>query len=307
MKISNKEKISAKAGKKFSLAGKEAEAWLLIAPLLFLVVLLIWYPQIMSFFWSMCDMQGYTPTAFVGLKNYKSILSNTMFVKILLNTLKYVFWSLVIGYLLPLIVAIMMNEMVHFKSGFKTLIYFPHVLPGVAVSLMWYLMYFPDEGGMLNMILALFGAKPMEWLQNEALTIPLIIISTTWKAMPGGMLMYYATLQGVNRDLYEAATIDGAGVLRRLWSITLPQISGTMLLMLINQIIGIFQILEQPMAMTGGGPNNASISLVYWSYKQGFENFRVGPAMAIGNIVFAILIIMTIFYFKLNKKIEANN
>lgn len=307
MKISNKEKTSAKAGKKFSLAGKEAEAWLLIAPLLFLVVLLIWYPQIMSFFWSMCDMQGYTPTAFVGLKNYKSILSNTMFVKILLNTLKYVFWSLVIGYLLPLIVAIMMNEMVHFKSGFKTLIYFPHVLPGVAVSLMWYLMYFPDEGGMLNMILALFGAKPMEWLQNEALTIPLIIISTTWKAMPGGMLMYYATLQGVNRDLYEAATIDGAGVLRRLWSITLPQISGTMLLMLINQIIGIFQILEQPMAMTGGGPNNASISLVYWSYKQGFENFRVGPAMAIGNIVFAILIIMTIFYFKLNKKIEANN
>lgn len=307
MKISNKEKTSSKAGKKFSLAGKEAEAWLLIAPLLFLVVLLIWYPQIMSFFWSMCDMQGYTPTAFVGLKNYKSILSNTMFVKILLNTLKYVFWSLVIGYLLPLIVAIMMNEMVHFKSGFKTLIYFPHVLPGVAVSLMWYLMYFPDEGGMLNMILALFGAKPMEWLQNEALTIPLIIISTTWKAMPGGMLMYYATLQGVNRDLYEAATIDGAGVLRRLWSITLPQISGTMLLMLINQIIGIFQILEQPMAMTGGGPNNASISLVYWSYKQGFENFRVGPAMAIGNIVFAILIIMTIFYFKLNKKIEANN
>ncbi|MCI5970080.1 MAG: sugar ABC transporter permease [Oscillospiraceae bacterium] len=307
MKISNKEKTSAKAGKKFSLAGKEAEAWLLIAPLLFLVVLLIWYPQIMSFFWSMCDMQGYTPTAFVGLKNYKSILSNTMFVKILLNTLKYVFWSLVIGYLLPLIVAIMMNEMVHFKSGFKTLIYFPHVLPGVAVSLMWYLMYFPDEGGMLNMILALFGAKPMDWLQNEALTIPLIIISTTWKAMPGGMLMYYATLQGVNRDLYEAATIDGAGVLRRLWSITLPQISGTMLLMLINQIIGIFQILEQPMAMTGGGPNNASISLVYWSYKQGFENFRVGPAMAIGNIVFAILIIMTIFYFKLNKKIEANN
>lgn len=307
MKISNKEKTSAKAGKKFSLAGKEAEAWLLIAPLLFLVVLLIWYPQIMSFFWSMCDMQGYTPTAFVGLKNYKSVLSNTMFVKILLNTLKYVFWSLVIGYLLPLIVAIMMNEMVHFKSGFKTLIYFPHVLPGVAVSLMWYLMYFPDEGGMLNMILALFGAKPMEWLQNEALTIPLIIISMTWKAMPGGMLMYYATLQGVNRDLYEAATIDGAGVLRRLWSITLPQISGTMLLMLINQIIGIFQILEQPMAMTGGGPNNASISLVYWSYKQGFENFRVGPAMAIGNIVFAILIIMTIFYFKLNKKIEANN
>ena len=306
MKIGKKEKTGAiKKNRLF--AGKEAEAWLLIAPLLFLVVLLVWYPQIMSFFWSMCDMQGYTPTAFVGLKNYKNVLTNTMFVKILINTLKYVFWSLVIGYISPLVVARMLNETVHFKSGFKTLIYFPHVLPGVAVSLMWYLMYFPDEGGMLNMILSFFGMGPLEWLQNEALTIPLIIIAITWKGMPGSMLMYYATLQGVNRDLYEAATIDGAGVFRRLWSITIPQISGTMLLMLINQIISIFQIMEQPMAMTGGGPNNASISLVYWSYKQGFENFRVGPAMAIGNIVFVILIIMTIFYFKLNKKIEANN
>jgi len=306
VKIGKKEKAGAiKKNRLF--AGKEAEAWLLIAPLLFLVVLLVWYPQIMSFFWSMCDMQGYTPTAFVGLKNYKNVLTNTMFVKILINTLKYVFWSLVIGYISPLITALMLNETVHFKSGFKTLIYFPHVLPGVAVSLMWYLMYFPDEGGMLNMLLSFFGVKPLEWLQNEALTIPLIIISITWKGMPGSMLMYYATLQGVNRDLYEAATIDGAGVFRRLWSITIPQISGTMLLMLINQIISIFQIMEQPMAMTGGGPNNASISLVYWSYKQGFENFRVGPAMAIGNIVFVILIIMTIFYFKLNKKIEANN
>lgn len=306
MKISKKQK-GAKSGKGLLFAGKEAEAWLLIAPLLFLVVLLIWYPQIMSFFWSMCDMQGYAPTAFVGFKNYRNILSNTMFLKILLNTLKYVLWSLAIGYIAPLLTALMLNETAHFKSGFKSLIYFPHVLPGVAVSLMWYLMYFPDEGGMLNMLLSFFGVKPLEWLQNEALTIPLIIISITWKDMPGGMLMYYATLQGVNRDLYEAATIDGAGVFRRLWSITLPQISGTMLLMLINQIISIFQIMEQPMAMTGGGPNNASISLVYWSYKQGFENFRVGPAMAIGNIVFVILIIMTIFYFKINKKIEANN
>ena len=119
MKIGKKEKTGAiKKNRLF--AGKEAEAWLLIAPLLFLVVLLVWYPQIMSFFWSMCDMQGYTPTAFVGLKNYKNVLTNTMFVKILINTLKYVFWSLVIGYISPLITALMLNETVHFKSGFKT-------------------------------------------------------------------------------------------------------------------------------------------------------------------------------------------
>lgn len=292
--------------RKIGLFGKEFEAWLLLFPLIFVVLLLIWYPQVMSFIWSLCDMQGYTVTGFIGFDNYKSVLTNTMFVKILWNTIKYVIWSLLIGYFAPLVVALMINEMVHFKSGFKTLIYFPHVLPGIAAAIIWYLMLFPDAGGMFNMVLSLFGVEPVGWLQNEKLTIPLIVLTSTWSGMPASMLMYLAALQGVNRDLYEAATIDGAGVARRLWSVTLPQISGMMLLMLINQIIGVFQILEAPMAMTGGGPNNASMSLVYWAYKQGFENFRVGTAMATGNIVFVILIIMTIFYFRLDKKVSEN-
>lgn len=293
--------------RKLGILGKEAEAWLLIAPLLFLVVLLIWYPQIMSFVWSLYDMQGYTPVDFVGFKNYQNVLSDTMFFKILGNTLKYVLWSLVFGYVTPLVVAIMLNEMTHFKSGFKTMLYFPHILPGVAASLMWYLMYFPNEGGMLNMLLSLVGAEPLGWLQNEKLTIPLIVIAMTWSGMPGSMLMYLASLQGINKDLYEAAIIDGAGIFTRLRAITLPQISGMMLLMFVNQIISVFQVLEQPMSMTGGGPNNASISMVFWSYKQGFENFRIGTSMAIGNIVFVILIVLTIFYFKINKKVEDNN
>lgn len=291
---------------KIAIFGKEFEAWLLLLPLLFVVVLLIWYPQVMGIIWSLCDMQGYTVTGFAGFANYKAVLTNTMFAKILWNTVKYVLWSLLIGYLAPLVVALMINEMVHFNSGFKTLIYFPHILPGVAAAIIWYLMLFPDAGGMFNMVLSLFGAQPVGWLQNEKLTIPLIVLTTTWSSMPAAMLMYLAALQGVNRDLYEAATIDGAGVARRLWSITVPQISGMMLLMLINQIISVFQILEAPMTMTGGGPNNASMSLVYWAYKQGFENFRVGTAMATGNIVFVILIIMTIFYFRLDKKVSEN-
>ena len=284
---------------------REGKAWLLMAPVLILVILLVWYPQIMSFIWSTFEMVGYNKVGFVGLENYKVVLSDTLFPKALANTLSYVFWSLLMGYIPPLFVALLLNEVVHFKNGFRFCIYFPAVLPGIAVSLMWYLIFFPDEGGMLNMFLATLGIEPMAWLQDSRLTIPLIVFSATWSGLPGTMLLYYSVLQGIDRELYEAAVIDGAGVLRRVFSITLPRISGTLLIILVRQIMGIFQILEQPMAMTGGGPNNASISLAYLAYKQGIENFRIGHSMALGNILFVLIIILTAFYFALKNKVDS--
>ena len=120
------------------------------------------------------------------------------------------------------------------------------------------------------------------------------------------MILYYSALQSVQLDIYEAATIDGAGMFRRLWHVTIPQISGILLLSFINQIIGVFQVLDQPMVMTQGGPNNASASIGFQLYKYGFVNGRAGHAMALGVIIFVILLIATIFYFKLNKKVEDN-
>ena len=116
--------------------------------------------------------------------------------------------------------------------------------------------------------------------------------------------MYFAALQGVSRELYEAATLDGAGILQRIRYVTVPQISGLLLLTFVNQIIGVFQVLEQPMTMTGGGPNGASISIGYQLYKYGFVSGRVGHAMALGVIIFVILLVMTVFYFKLEKRVN---
>ena len=283
---------------------REVGAWLLFLPFLFLVFCFVWYPQVKGMILSFYEMQGYNAVRFIGFGNYVQVLKDTMFPKILANTLSYVFWSVVIGYIPPLFVALMLNEMVHMKGTLKSCIYFPTILPVIAASLIWYLMYFPDEGGLLNMIIAKFGVAPMEWLQNAGLAIPLMTISGMWKNMPAAMLLYLASLQGVNRELYEASVLDGAGFIKRLFSITFPQITGIMLLMLIKQIINVFQILEQPMAMTGGGPNNATLSMAYWAYKEGFENFRIGSSMAIGNILFLIILVFTLFYFYLSKKTE---
>lgn len=304
MKRNEISESALKKRKKIAALKTNSAAWLLLLPLLLMVFLMIWYPQALSFFWSFFKMQGYTPVEFVGLKNYITVFTNTVFPQILMNTVSYVIWSMIIGFLPPFICAIMLNEIVHFKSGLKSLIYFPAVLPGIAVSMMWYLIYFPDGGGLLNMLLSYVGIGPQEWLQNRELTIPLMVVSMTWRGMPSTMLLYLASLQGINQELYEAATIDGAGFWKKLFKITLPQMSGILLIMFVQQIINIFQIMEQPMSMTGGGPNNASITMAYWAYKEGFENFRIGSAMAISNILFVILIVVTSFYFYLDKKVN---
>lgn len=281
-------------------------AWMLILPAIVVVYLMIWRPTVMGAVWSFFRMKGYTPKEFIGLENYYEVIKDTQFLPTLFNTVKYVLWSLVIGYLPPVIIATLINEMVHFKSGFKITIYLPAIIPGIAAHLMWYYMYFPDASGLLNMILAKFGLEPYGWLNDERFTIMYIIISSTWHGFAGTVILYFAALQGVSSELYEAAMIDGAGMFSRFWNITIPQISGLLLLNLISQIKSVFQIMEAPLAMTGGGPNNASISVGYQLYKYGFVSGRAGHAMALGVIIFLILIVITCFYFYLQKKVEEN-
>lgn len=284
----------------------DLSAWMLLLPVVAVVYLMIWRPTVMGGVWSFFKMKGYTPKEFIGLENYYEVIKDTQFIPTLLNTIKYVLWSLVVGYIPPVIIATFINEMVHFKSGFKITIYLPAIIPGIAATLMWYYMYFPDESGLLNMILSKFGMDPYGWLNDERFTILYIIISMTWHGFAGTVILYFATLQGVSTELYEAATIDGAGIFGRFWNITLPQISGLLLLNLVSQIKGVFQVMEQPMAMTGGGPNNASISVGFQLYKYGFVSGRAGHAMALGVIIFLILMVITCFYFYLQKKVEEN-
>lgn len=222
------------------------------------------------------------------------------------NNCQYVFWSLIIGFLPPLIFAIMLNELVHFKSFFRVVTYIPAVIPGIAAMLMWYFMYYPDQTGLLNMVLMKLGMEPYQWLNDPNFTIIGITIYSTWKGFPGAMLLYFAALQGVSVELYEAALIDGAKPWKRFWNVTRPAIEGLLLLNLVRQIIGVFQTMEQPLAMTGGGPNGASTTLSFQLYQYGFNSGgkAVGQAMALGVIIFMILIVFTIFYFWLNKKVE---
>ena len=306
MKKTKKNTTSMSLSRKRLGLRKNIDAWLLMLPMVVILYLFVWRPTVMGTYWSFFNMKAYTATDFCGFDNYIKVLRHTQFIPMLWNTVQYVLWSLIIGFLPPLFIAIMLNEIVHFRNGLRVLIYIPAVIPGIAAMLMWYFMYYPDHTGLLNMILGKFGVEPKLWLNDPDFAIIGIIIYSTWKSLPGAMLLYFASVQSVSVELYEAAIIDGAGPVRRLWHVTRPAMEGIMLLNFVRQIISVFQIMEQPLAMTGGGPNGASTSLSYQLYQYGFNSGGkgTGQAMALGVIIFLILIVFTIFYFWLNRKVE---
>lgn len=285
---------------------RDAVAWVLIIPSLFCFIFVLWQPLISGVILSFFETKGYDAVRFVGFKNYIGVIKNSEFMAALKNTFSYTFWSLLIGYLFPLVVAILLNEMVHFKSFFKFSLYFPCMVPGMATALLWYFLFDPSPGGILNALLQTLGLPISQWLQNAKLTIPLIVITMTWRAFGGTMLIYLAKLQGINQDLYEAAGLDGAGFFQKIRCITLPHLKGTMSLMLIMQIISVFQVFQEPLAMTAGGPNNASMTLMLESYYYAFRYFNAGRSMAIGSIAFVILLVLTIIYQAVSKKAEEN-
>ena len=282
-------------------------AWLLIFPALFLLYFFKYRPQILGTFWSFFNMKGYQITTFAGIENYRRIFADPNFWQALINTLKYIFWSIVVGYLPPIFIAICLEEICRLRTTTRFLVYFPAVLPASSVALIWFFIYYPGASGLLNMILLKIGIEPYIWLQDSRLTILYIIIMMTWTGCGPAALYYFSALQSVQHELYEAITIDGGGFFTKLRVVTLPHIYGIALLFFIKQILGVFSVMEQPMLMTDGGPNGASESLGLLIYKYGFVYNKPQFSMALGVIMFIILLFLTFFYQSVNKKIDSRS
>jgi multiple sugar transport system permease protein len=240
---------------------------------------------------------------FVGFKNYTDVFVHPDFLPALRNTVFYTLWSLVIGFLVPIVLAVIINEIRGWKKSFiRTCAYIPNIIPGIAIVLLWGFIFRPGETGILNILLSKVGIEPQPWLTNPRWTIPLIVITLTWKGAGATTLLYIAGLQGIDPELYEAAIMDGAGIIKRLRYITLPCIYNLARTLLILQIIAVFQILYEPLVMTNGGPNNASISIMHLVFKFAFERFDYPKASAVSVIISLILVILTAAYFKISKR-----
>jgi multiple sugar transport system permease protein len=285
---------------------KNLSGWLIMAPSVALFLFFVWEPLIESVRISLFKANGMRLIQFAGLKNYVDVFQHPDFIPSLRNTFLYTLWSLGIGFLVPIALAILINEIRRGKSFFKMSIYIPNIIPGVAMVLMWKYIFNPGETGILNILLHSIGIGAQPWLTNSQWTIPLIVMTLTWKGAGATTLLYIAGLQSVDPELYEAAVIEGAGIWKRIRYITIPCIYNLARTLLILQIISVFQILYEPLVMTNGGPNNASISIMQLVFKFAFEQFNYPRAAAVSVIISLILIALTVLYFKLNKPQEVS-
>lgn len=276
---------------------KDLIGWCLMLPSICLFLFFIWEPMFESIRLSLYSTIRYETVDFVGLDNYIRVIKNPDFLAALKNTFMYTFWSLLIGFATPIVLAILISETIRGKSAFRAAVYFPNIVPGIATIWIWNFFFLPGENGVLNILLGKLGIEPSVWLNNPKWTIPLIIVIATWKAAGSTALVYMANITSIPPELYEASAIDGAGIWKRIRYITLPSIGGVAKTMLIMQFISVFQIFYEPMILKNGGPNNASITLMMMQYRYAFRDYDFGAGAALSVIVGAILIILSVVYF----------
>ena len=241
--------------------GESFKAWLIMLPGLILMTFFVWEPLLESVRMSLYKTENVELVKFVGLKNFVSVMGKANFTQALVNTFAYTFWSLLIGFLLPIVLAMIIGETVRGKGVFRTAAYLPNMLPGLAVIILWSAFFSGEKSGVLNILLSKVGVSSQTYLTRANLVIPIIITIATWKGAGATALIYMAAMAGVNPELYEAAAIDGASVWQRVRHILLPSIRKLAGTLLILQIISVFQIMYEPMVLTKGGPDNASLSL----------------------------------------------
>ncbi|WCR28527.1 sugar ABC transporter permease [Paenibacillus thiaminolyticus] len=266
--------------------------YLFISPWLIGFIVFALYPILASLYYSFTDYDIISSPHFIGLDNYKELFEDELFYKSIAVTLKYTLISVPLGLFLSLIFAMLMNMKIPARGFFRTAMYFPSMVSGVSMSLLWFWIFNP-EVGVFNYILSWFGVKGPAWFLDENFAIWALIIMTFW-GVGAGMIIFLAGLQGVPGSLLEAAKLDGAGRWTTFWNVTFPMISPVFLFQLIMSVIESFQVFTQAYVMTQGGPNYSTRFYVYNVYVSAFKDFRLGYASAMAWLLLLAILIITV-------------
>ena len=276
-------------------------ALIFIAPAVIGTFVFIIIPVIFSFSLSFCDWDLLNEINFVGLNNYKDILSDSLFIKILINTFVYAISVSILGVIIPLILACILNNKIRGSEFYKTAYFIPFITPMIVIALVWQWIFDPNIG-CLNQLLHLH----INWLYDKAYAMPALIAVSVWKLTGYNMIIFLSGLASINQDLLEASKIDGANAFDTFRHITIPLLSSTIFFVIVITSISSFQVFDLIYMMTQGGPDNSTMVLVYSIYKYAFQYFDVGKASAIAYILFAIIFVLVLFQWKLRKKMVYN-
>nr|WP_308625047.1 sugar ABC transporter permease [uncultured Eisenbergiella sp.] len=279
---------------------KEAFFGILFAlPVMLGFLIFVLSPLVISLVLSVTDYNVIgAETHFVGMENFKHLFDGTdiYFYKSLGVTAYYVLLSVPLQILFAFSIALVLNANIKGRSLFRTIFYLPTIVPAVASSIVWMMMFDPDTG-ILNAILHVLHLPASRWIYDEKTVIPSLALMSLW-TVGGTVVIFLAGLQNVPKELYESVEVDGGNWFHKLKSVTLPMVSPTIFFNLIMSFIGSFQVFSQAYIMTSGGPNNSTLFYVYYMYKEAFQYGNLGNASALGWILFLIILIMTMLVFK---------
>ncbi len=281
------------------------QGYLFISPWLAGFLLLTAGPMLYSLYLSFTSATLLSPPVWIGFDNYAAIFrDDALFPASLANTLFYVALAVPLSITLSLALALLLHAPLRGLPLFRALFYLPSIANIVAVSVLWIWMLNP-EFGLVNGLLRGIGIEGPLWLQSEVWAKPALVVMSLW-GIGGMVVVFLAALEGVPRELHEAARIDGASAARRFFRITLPMISPAMLFSAIIGVIGGLQVFAQAYVMTGGaqpgsegGPGNATLFAVLYIYKKAFQEFRMGYASALAWILFLLIIVATVAAMRL--------
>ena len=243
-----------------------------------------------------------TPPQYVGLDNFKGLLDDDLFMQSLSNTVRFSFIYVPMVIVISLLVAMLLNRKIHGVSFFRVIYFLPVVSSAVSVGLVWLWIYSKDTG-LLNYIIVGLGGQPVRWLSVQNALYSVIIVNV-WGAIGEGMIIFLAGLQAIPRELYEAAQVDGATEWPIFRRITLPLITPSIFFQTIISTINAFQAFEYIYILTRSGNNSSTTpTLVYSIYRNGFNYFRMGTASAQAIILAAIIFVLTLVYFQLQRRL----
>lgn len=274
--------------------------WLFLALPIVLFIAFLLVPMVIAAVLSFSDYSIVGDTTWVGPANYAKVFGDPFFWVALRNTAYYTIMYVPLGIIVALGTALLLNRNSRAVRVMRTLFYIPVVSSTVATASIWFWLLNPQYG-VFNVVLGWFGIDGPAWLYESQWAMPAIVAMSIWAGFGGNMIIFLGGLQGVPRDLYEAAQLDGAGAWRSFWHVTLPGISKTMFLVSTLLIIGAFQVFDQAFVLTKGGPGNATVTIVYYIYDKGFGALEMGYASALSFILFAIILIFTVVNVRINR------
>ena len=282
-------------------------AWvfLFLAPYLIGFIVFVGGPIIAVFVLSFTRWDIITPPVFVELENYRKILfQDKIFWKSLRNTITYIAMVVPLEVIIAFCLAVLINRRARGINIYRAIFFMPFVLSLASIGLLWTWLYSADFG-LIGFLFNKLHLPPPMWLYDPRWAMPAIVFTTVWRNVGYYMVIFLAGLQGIPRDLYEAASLDGAGSWRKLRHVTIPLLSPTTFFILIIAVIWAFHVFDLVYIMTGGGRTgniDATITLVYYLYEVGFRWFKMGMASALAFVLLAFTMVVTAIQFSLQKK-----